>query len=222
MAPWKWGGQIVATIQELRQGQRVAVRFAAASPWTKAPYVQRGGFRPGQQVKVPGPAKRQSTPLFGALHLRPQQMYGKRAPCGTSTRFIAFLHQRHQRFADALILLILDKAKIHKSRLVKRCVQQHDGIALEHLEPSSPEYHPIERFWKWLKAKVSGATAFDTIEDVLSTIRHMIWHSHEGGLTSTMHFAFEPYQEILSAFVLSYLWRNRRLLEQILRHKTAP
>jgi transposase len=189
--------QIVATIQELRHAQRVEVLFADESHWTNEPYVQRGWFRKGKKVKVPGPAKRQRTTLFGALHLSTQKMYWKRAPRGTSKLFIAFLHQLHQRFADALILLILDNAKIHKSRLVKRFVKQHDWIALEHLEPYSPEYNPLERFWKWLKVKVYGATAFATIEDVISKIRHLIWHYNEGWLTSTIHFVFEPYQEIL-------------------------
>ena len=78
-----------------------------------------------------------------------------------------------------------------------RFVKQHDWIALEHLAPYSPEYNPIERFWKCLKAKGYGATAFATIADVINKIRHMIWHYNEGWLTSTIHFAFEPYQNIL-------------------------
>jgi transposase len=188
--------QIVATIQELRHVQRVEVLFADEAHWTNEPYVQRGWCGKGRKVKGPGPAKRQSTTLFGALHLSTQKRYWKRAPRGTSELFIELLPQLHQRFAEALILLILDHAKIHKSRLVKRFVKQHDWIALEHLAPYSPEYNPSERFWKWLKAKVYGATAFATIEAVISKIRHMIWHYNEGWLTSTIHFAFEPYQEI--------------------------
>ncbi len=55
---------------------------------------------------------------------------------------------------------------------------------------------PIERFWQWLKAKVYGATAFNTMEDVFRQIRQRIWHYHEGWLTSTIHWAFTLYQEI--------------------------
>jgi transposase len=189
--------QIIDTIQELRLSQRVEVLFADESHWTNEPYVQRGWCRKGKKAKVPGPAKRQSTTLFGALHLSTQKMYWKRAPRGTSKLFIEFLHQLHQRFPEVVILLILDHAKIHKSHLVQRFVQQHDGIVLEHLEPYSPEYNPIERFWKWLKATVYGATTFVTIEEVITKIRQMIWHYNEGWLTSTIHFEFAPYQEIL-------------------------
>ena len=154
-------------------------------------------MRKGTQVQVPTPAKRQSATLFGALHLRTQRCYWKRAERGTSKTFLAFLHQLHQRFPAALLTVILDHAKMHKSRAVKRFLQQHTWVGLEPLEPYSPAYHPIERFWQWLKAKVSGATAFDTIEDVLRKSRQRIWQYHEGWLTATIHFDFTLYREIL-------------------------
>jgi len=189
--------EIVAAIRS-RQAQRpIEVFFVDESHFTNEPYVQRGWLRKGQQVKVPTPTQRQSATLFGALHLRTQRFYWKRATRGTSTRFLEFLHQLHQRFPEALLILILDNATIHKSRAVKRFLTQHDWVALEHLAPYSPEYNPIERFWRWLKAKVYGATAFDTIDAVLSKVRQLIWHYHEGWLTSTIHFDFNLYQEIL-------------------------
>jgi transposase len=189
--------QIVETIQERQKARQVEVLFADESHWTNEPYVQRGWFRKGKQAKVPSPATRQRTTLFGALHLTTQKFYWKRAPRGTSKLFLEFLHQLHQRFPDALILLILDNAKIHKSRAVKRFVAQHDWIALEHLEPYSPEYNPIERFWKWLKAKVYGATTYGTIDEVICKVRQIAWHDNEGWLTSTIHFKFDPSQDIL-------------------------
>jgi transposase len=189
--------QIVGTIQERCTGRRVEVLFADESHWTNEPYVQRGWFRKGQKATVPGPATRQSTTLFGALHLTTQKFYWKRAPRGTSKLFIEFLHQLHQRFPDVLILLILDNAKIHKSRMVKRFVEQHDWIALEYLAPYSPEYNPMERFWKWLKATVYGPMAFDTVDAVLCRVRQIAWHYNEGWLTSTIHFEFAPYQDLL-------------------------
>lgn len=189
--------EIVATIG-IRQAQRpLEVFFVDESHFTNEPYVQRGWFRKGQQGKVPTPTQRQSATLFGALHLRTQHLYWQRAARGTSKRFLEFLHQLHQRFPDALLMLILDHATMHKSRAVKRFLMQHDWVALEHLAPYSPEYNPIERFWRWLKAKVYAATAFATIDDVISKVRQLIWHYHEGWLTSTIHFDFKDYQQIL-------------------------
>jgi transposase len=188
---------IVAAIG-VRQAQRsVEVFFVDASHFPNAPYVQRGWCRKGHQVKVPTPTQRQSATLFGALHLRTQRFYWKRAARGTSKRFLEFLHQLHQRFPEALLILILDNATIHKSRAVKRFLTQHDWVVLEHLAPYSPEYNPIERFWQWLKAQVYGATAFATIDDVIHRVRQLVWQYHEGWLTSTIYFNFTDYQSIL-------------------------
>lgn len=189
--------EIVATIG-VRQAQRpVEVFFVDASHCTNEPYVQRGWCRKGHQVKVPTPTRRQSATLFGALHLRTQRFYWKRATRGTSKLFLEFLHQLHQRFPETLLILILDNATIHRSLAVKRFLTQHDWVVLEHLAPYSPEYNPIERFWKWLKAKVYGATAFATIDDVITRVRQIVWHYHEGWMTSTIHFDFTDYQNIL-------------------------
>lgn len=189
--------EIVATIG-VRQAQRpVEVFFVDASHFTNEPYVQRGWCRKGHQVKVPPPTRRQSATLFGALHLRTQRFYGKRATRGTSKLFLEFLHQLHQRFPETLLILILDNATIHRSLAVKRFLTQHDWVVLEHLAPYSPEYNPIERFWQWLKAKVYGATAFATIDDVITRVRQIVWHYHEGWMTSTIHFDFTDYQNIL-------------------------
>jgi transposase len=145
---------IVATIHARQTERPVEVWWVDESHFTHAPDVQRGWFRKGTQGKVPTPAKRQSATLFGALHLRPQRFYWKRAERGTAKTFLAFLHQLPQRFPEALLIVILDNAKMHKSRAVKRFLKQHTWAALEHLEPYSPAYNPIERFWQWLKAKV--------------------------------------------------------------------
>ena len=112
--------EIVAAIG-VRQGQRpVEVFFVDESHFTNEPYVQRGWCRKGHQVKVPTPTQRHSATLFGALHLRTQRFYWKRAARGTSKLFLEFLHQLHQRFPTALLILILDNATIHKSRAVKQ------------------------------------------------------------------------------------------------------
>lgn len=123
--------EIVAAIGA-RQAQRpVEVFCVDASHVTKEPYVQDGWFRQGQHVKVPTPRQRHSTTLFGAWPLHTQRFSWKRAARGTSARFLEFLHQLHQRFPDALLLLILDNVTIHQSRAVTQFLTQHDWIILE-------------------------------------------------------------------------------------------
>ena len=123
--------EIVATIRARQTERRVEVFWIDESHFTNEPYVQRGWCRKGTQAKVPTPAKRQSATLFGALHFRTQRCYWKRAERGTSKTFLAFLHQLHQRFPAALLLVILDNATIHKSRAVKHFLKQHAWVELQ-------------------------------------------------------------------------------------------
>lgn len=189
--------QIVEALVQQQLSRPVEVFFVDESHFTNEPYVQRGWFRKGMQTRMPQPVTRQSATVFGALHLRTQRFYWKRATRGTSKGLIEFLHQLHQRFPEALLVLILDNATIHKSHVIKRFLKRHVWIQFEHLTPYSPEYNPIERFWQWLKAKVYGASAFETIKEVMDHIRKLVWHYNEGRLQTTIHFDFIPYAKIL-------------------------
>lgn len=190
--------QIVQEIEEIRETSNpVEILFEDESHFNNEPYVQRGWFRKGSQHKAPTPYKRERTTLFGALHLKTQKFYWKHAQCGNSKAFIEFLHQLHQRFPQALIILILDNGRIHKSRRVQQFLKKHAWIQLKFLLPYSPEFNPIERFWLWLKSKVYGAYAFDSIEKVIQRIRKFVWHYHENWLVFRIRFRFQPYQNLL-------------------------
>jgi transposase len=97
---------------------------------------------------------------------------------------------------NVLIILILDSAKIHKSH-ASNVSSSGTGDSFEHLTTYSPEYNPIKRFWQWLKAKVYGASAFETIEEVIAKIRKLTWHYREGWLKTIIQFDFVLYAKIL-------------------------
>jgi DDE superfamily endonuclease len=156
-----------------------------------------GGFAKAHKSKCP-PLRSVKAPRCLAPYISgPSAATGNGPSGGRPRRFWPSCTNSTNASPEALLIVILDHAKIHKSRAVKRFLKQHTWVVLEHLEPYSPEYNPIERFWQWLKAKVYGATAFDTIEDVLRKIRQLIWHYNEGWLTATIHFDFTLYREIL-------------------------
>ena len=65
------------------------------------------------------------------------------------------------------------------------------------LAPYALAYTPIDRCWQWRKAKGDGATALAPLDDVITRVRQLVWHYHEGWLTSTIHFNFTDSQSIL-------------------------
>ena len=111
--------------------------------------------------------------------------------------FIAFLHQLHQSFPDALGVLIVDNNRIHTGKRVQRFLARHSWLVLFPLPTYAPEYNPIERFWKWLKETVYRGRAYQTIDQIIDRVRKLIWHYHEGRLVKPIGFTFELYQEIL-------------------------
>ncbi|KJU83574.1 transposase-like protein [Candidatus Magnetobacterium bavaricum] len=80
---------------------------------------------------------------------------------------------------------------------MKNFLKKHLWVKLFYLASYSPEFNPIERFWKWLKSKVHGSKSFQKIDDVISKIRKFIWHYHENRLVEKINMSLEAYAELL-------------------------
>lgn len=135
--------------------------------------------------------------MFGALNLRTQKFYWKQAITGNSKTFKEFLHQLHKAHPSKRLLIILDNGPIHKSLSIKRFVEKNNWVTLYFLPTYSPEYNPIERFWKWLKKSVYGAKAYSSIARLISKIRKIAWHYNENWLITSIKFEFKKYEDLL-------------------------
>lgn len=54
------------------------------------------------------------------------------------------------------VVVILDRAMIHRSKAVQAFVQLHERLTLIYLPPYAPELNPIELIWADLKRNVVG------------------------------------------------------------------
>lgn len=126
-----------------------------------------------------------------------QKFYWKKSSKSDSGAFISFLTQLRQRTPGKEIVIILDNATIHKSRMVKNYLKRHKKIHLFNLPPYSPEYNPVERFWKWIKPKVYGFSAVGGIDEVVSRFRKLVWHFNNGRLVNPIRFNLDAYVKIL-------------------------
>src|SRR6056297_1629200 len=112
------------------------------------------GFLKGGRHRICTPTKRERITFFGCLNLKTQRFYWKKSKKGNSDQFIWFLTQLRQHNPGKKLLIIIDNASIHKSKKVKKYLSRHDRIRLFCLPTYSPEYNPVEIFWKWIKPKV--------------------------------------------------------------------
>jgi len=70
-----------------------------------------------------------------------------------TTQVIAFLGQLRRHFPGKL-LLIWDRAQIHRSRRVRRHLEKHAGrLAVAYLPAYAPELNPVEYLWAYWKER---------------------------------------------------------------------
>lgn len=64
--------------------------------------------------------------------------------------FLEFLYQLRHKEKRKRIVLVLDNARIHHAKIIKKYCEEHN-IKLVYLPPYSPELNPIEFLWKRIK-----------------------------------------------------------------------
>ena len=111
------------------------------------------GLKKGGCHKIATSYRRESLTFFGCLNLVTQKFCWKKSKPSSSKYFLQFLTQLNQRTPNKEIVIILDNASIHKSKKTKEFLGRHKNIHLFYLPPYSPEYNPVEIFWRWIKPK---------------------------------------------------------------------
>ena len=67
------------------------------------------------------------------------------------------------------------------------------NIHLFSLPTYSPEYNPVELFWKWIKPKVYGFSAVGGIEELVSRFRKIVWHYNNNRIPNRIKFNLKAY-----------------------------
>jgi transposase len=105
--------------------------------------------------------------------------------------------QLRQKFTDKHIIIILDNASIHKSKVVMAFLKRWEQIHLINLPPYSPEYNPVELMWKWIKPKIHGFCHQKNIQVIKERISKWLWKYNNGGLFRPINFKLKTYEQIL-------------------------
>jgi transposase len=105
--------------------------------------------------------------------------------------------QISRRRPNKEIVFILDNASIHRSKKTKEFLKRHKNIHLFFLPPYSPEYNPVEIFWRWIKPKVYGFSAIGGLNELVSRFRKYVWHYNQKKLPRPISFNLKAYSKIL-------------------------
>lgn len=137
----------------------------------------------GQQKRVPFfTGTRQSRIMAGALNWRTGHVHVQELAYLNSENIIAYFEWL---FSDVYptgpIVLVMDNASFHHSYAVQAALSFfQDRVLVVWLPPYSPDFNPIERFWKHLKAHCANYL-FRSIHDLLAHVHRLLEYQNYDG-----------------------------------------
>jgi len=143
--------------------KRAVLFYADEALISLIPYVGRSWAVPGSRPTVRVSGKRgQHVGVTAAVNQQGRMCFEltKEKERFTGRVFIRFLKKMRTEFPMRHIVLIVDGAPIHKSKLVKAFLAKNKGwLRVELLPAYSPELNPTEHSWRFIKTKkLNGST----------------------------------------------------------------
>jgi len=135
------------------------------------PVLRRMWMRIGQQVKLIAPMQNQCRTIFGAIEINSGEVFYRTYPRKRTVEMISYLEDLLAHYAGRPVLLILDHASIHKSRLLRAWLAEHRQIELLYL----PKYaahrdNPIEKLWWHLKGYAAANRCCRSMSELLEVV----------------------------------------------------
>lgn len=117
-------------------------------------------MRVGQQVRVATPPRNGHWALFGSLNVHTGQFLWQAYFKAVSASFLAFLEHLLASYPSGQIVLVVDNARYHTSRVVVQWLKEHPRVLLLYLPTRRPQLNPVEKIWAALKDQVSANRSF--------------------------------------------------------------
>jgi hypothetical protein len=134
--------------------------------------VIRGQYqRKGQQRAVPTPGTNRKQSVFGFLNVLTGEWHFWLTARKRSVDFLGCLHELYKHYPAGPILLFLDNASIHKSKLTLRWLANHPRFLVCYLPAySGHRTNPVEKVWWALKAEQMANEMYPSVEAIQDAI----------------------------------------------------
>jgi transposase len=135
------------------------------------PVLRRMWMRIGQQVKLIAPMRNQCRTIFGAIEINSGEVFHRTYSRKRTVEMISYLEDLLVHYTGRPVLLILDHASIHKSRLLRAWLLEHEQIELLYL----PKYaahrdNPVEKLWWHLKGYAAANRCCRSMSELLEVV----------------------------------------------------
>ncbi len=134
--------------------------------------VLRSMWMRGRQRRIPTPGNNQKVHLFGALDVNTGCWQYLVRSTKRSTDFIALLEQLLIIYPTGKIIMVVDSATIHTSKITCKWLEQHSRVQLLFLPKYiAADLNPVEKVWWRLKDVIAANRCFKDLSE-LTTMTH--------------------------------------------------
>ena len=129
--------------------------------------VLRSMWMRGPQRRIPTPGNNQKVHLFGALDITTGCWRYLVRSTKRSTDFITLLEQLLTTYPTGTIILIVDSATIHTSKITQKWLDQHPRVQLLFLPKYiAADLNPVEKVWWRLKDVIAANRCFKDLSEL--------------------------------------------------------
>jgi transposase len=134
--------------------------------------IVRGQYQPkGTQREVPTPGSNRKQAVFGFLNVLTGEWHFWLPARKRSGEFLACLQELYRHYPTGPILLFLDNASIHKSRITLRWLANHPRFHVAYLPAyTGHETNPVEKVWWELKGEQFANVMYPSLEAVQDAV----------------------------------------------------
>lgn len=162
--------KLTLKVEETLAEQRLAMMAAACAAHPEAVAffsdecdvmtlpVVRGQYQPvGEQLEIPTPGTRHKHGVFGFLNARTGAWHYWLKARKRSKEFLECLHELLWLYPTGTILLFVDNATIHTSKVTRRFLSNHPRLVVCYLPTySGHKQNPVEKVWWALKEEIAA------------------------------------------------------------------
>ena len=121
----------------------------------------------GDPVTVSRHGRRDRVVVFGALAGDGTRLM-RRYDRFDGPTFVQYLKEVHRKWGKALV--ITDNAGQHKTRAVRKYLEEHPEVELLYLPTATPKLSAVEAIWKESKYRLVTSAHYETLEDLTHAV----------------------------------------------------
>ena len=163
------------TLKKLLEGDITTILFEDESMIRDYQAIMKTWFPKGKQRIIPTYGKHEGVKLVGFLDYETGHVYVEEHKKYDAEVFLQFLKNVLSQYPNGKTVIILDNARIHHAKLLKKFLDKNkDCLEPVYLPPYSPNLNKIEELWGWLKDSVINNVFFHSREEIQKAVQKFI------------------------------------------------